>query len=30
MVGLVYNDKNECLDKLGEKIFVEIFLYIKG
>jgi 23S rRNA (cytidine1920-2'-O)/16S rRNA (cytidine1409-2'-O)-methyltransferase len=30
MAGLVYNDKNERLDKPGEKIFVETPLQIKG
>ena len=30
MAGLVYNDKNERLDKPGEKISVETPLHTKG
>lgn len=30
MAGLVYNDKNERLDKPGEKISVETPLQVKG
>lgn len=30
MVGLIYNEKNEWFDKLGEKILVSSELRVKG